>query len=64
MGKMKELFTNRCDELATTKYGKDFYELTREEQREVCLEAENALADYSAHLIDAERERRKYDNLE
>jgi len=32
MGRMKELICNKADEVALFKYGKDFYELTKEQQ--------------------------------
>ena len=60
MGRMKDLITSKADELALTKYGKDFYELTKEQQDEVWKLAEEAGQDYLASQIDAERERRKY----
>lgn len=60
MSKMKEIFTNKCDELAITLYGKDFYELDKDQQDVICKKAENALEDYVSNQIDVERERRKY----
>lgn len=60
MGKMKEIIINKADEIALRDYGKDFYELTKEQQDEVWKLAEQEGADYLASLADAERERRKY----
>jgi hypothetical protein len=57
---MKEIYTRACDDIALTKYGKDFYDLNEEETSIVCSEAQQASVEYYAGLIDAEREKRKY----
>lgn len=63
MSKMKEIYTRACDDIALKKYGKDFYDLNEEETAIVCSEAQQASVEYYANLIDAERERRKYERL-
>ena len=62
MGSMKELITNKADEIALAKYDKDFYELTTEQQAEVWKLAEQAGQDWLATQIDKEREKRKYEH--
>lgn len=59
MGKMKEIFTNRCHEIADEKYSKDFCFLTKEQQDEICKLAENALQDYQAFHIDSMKNKEK-----
>jgi formyltetrahydrofolate synthetase len=61
MGKMKELISNKAEEIALEKYGSEFYELTQEAQDEVWKLAEQEASDYLASLADAERERGKYE---
>jgi len=61
MGSMKELITAKADEISLTKYDKEFYELSAEQQDEVWRLAEQAGQDWLAALINAERERRKYE---
>jgi len=60
MSKMKEIFIRACDDISLKKYGKDFYDLSKEEQDTVCKEAEQASISYYSNLIDTERERKKY----
>ena len=63
MGKMKELVCSKADEIALEKYDREYYLLTHAQQDEVWKLAEEACQDYLAHLMDAERERRKYHGL-
>jgi len=60
MGSMKELITQKADEVALDKYDREFYQLTTEQQDEVWKLAEQAGQDYLAAQIDAARERSKY----
>ena len=60
MGRMKELICNKADEVALFKYGKDFYELTKEQQDGVQKEAERLGTDYLASQLDTYYERVKY----
>lgn len=58
---MKELISNRADEIALTIYDKDFYEPTKAQQDEIWKLAEQASQDYLASQIGAAREKKKYE---
>jgi len=56
MGKMKELITNKANEIALERYDKEFYELSAEQQDEVWKLAEQAGQDWLADQIDKARD--------
>ena len=61
MGSMKELITAKADEISLAKYNKEYCELSVEWQDKVWRLAEQAGQDWLVALINAERERRKYE---
>lgn len=63
MNKLKELTIDKASDIALEKYGKEFCYLSETERDKVWELANEAVQDWLATQIDAERERRKYGEM-
>lgn len=56
----KEEIQEYADDLASQKYGKDFYDLTEKQQEEIYAKAQEMYNDDFASQIDSMKEKRKF----
>lgn len=57
MGSYKDDIQERANEIASGKYGKDFYDLTEKQQDKVYEEAQEAQTDHYVSLADSMAEK-------
>lgn len=60
----KDEIQEHADDLAYQKYGKDFYDLTEEQQEEIYKEAQEMFNDDFASQADSMKEKRKFEGAD